>query len=200
MANVEMKEKPLVNIARVEIITIETTSRTMYFDTADEGTYSATTSEGAETILRSKNRIVATNRTEDIQYGSDITLKDLIMLPDVLCVVDGGKLVYDTVDTTKITGYRPPVLGEVVKRTLFTTNIYCEEKGTDGEILGYSKFSFPVCKGKPVDFNFKDGEFMAPQYKIVSRPKKGEAPYALDFIEKLPTYTASTTNTSSTAK
>lgn len=195
-------EKPLVNITRVEIITNEVVPRTMYFDTADEGTYAATTSEGKETILRSKNRIVATNRTEDIQYGSELTLKDLVMLPEVLCVVDGGKLTYDLVDKTKIVGYNPPVLGEVVKRTTFTTNIYCEEKDTDGEILGYSKFSFPVCKGKPVSFNFKDGEFMAPQYTIASRPKKGAAPYNLDFIEQLPTYndTSSTSNTTSTNK
>ena len=74
----------------------------------------------------------------------------------------------------------------MVNRVKFTTKIYTEEKDADGETLGYQCFAFKGCKGKPVSFNFKDGEFMAPQYTISSRVKKGTAPYNLTFLEELP--------------
>lgn len=189
--NVEMEEKAIVNIRRIEIETEEATPRILRFDTGSEAVYSATVSEGTETILRSKNRIVATDRTEDIQYGSDITLKDLVMQPEVLSIVDGGTLATTSTGegstlVTTITGYTPPVVGVPVNRTKFTTKIYAEEKDIDGEVTGYSVFSFPGCKGKPVSFTFKDGEFMAPEYTMFSRPKKGNAPYAIDFVTELP--------------
>lgn len=189
--NVEMEEKAIVNIKRIEIITEEVTPRKLVFDTASEATYSPTVNEGAETVLRTKNRIIASDRTEDIQYGSDITLKEVVMLPDVLCIVDGGTLKTTVTGSgesqiTTIKGYTPPVLGSPVERVKFSINIYTEEKDTDGEVLGYSVFKYPGCKGKPVNFAFKDGEFMTPEYTIVSRPKKGTAPYELDFIKELP--------------
>ncbi len=86
----------------------------------------------------------------------------------------------------KVTGYNPPSVGAVVNRTKFTTKIYTEEKDGDGETLGYQCFAFEGCKGKPVSFTFKDGEFMAPAYTISSRVKKGIAPYNLAFLEELP--------------
>lgn len=178
-----LTEIPLVNIVRAEIITEEDSPKTYRFDTADEATYTAVTSEGQETIHRTKNVIHAVNRTEDIQYGSDINMKNANFIPEVLAIVDGGTLV-KSVD--KVTGYKPPVVGKPVKRTLFTLNIYSEEKDIDGETKRYAKFSFPSCKGKPASFTFKDGEFMTPSYTISSRTPSGKAPYDLTFLEELP--------------
>ena len=45
-----LTEIPLVNIVRAEIITEEEVPKTYRFDTADEATYTAVTSEGQETI------------------------------------------------------------------------------------------------------------------------------------------------------
>jgi hypothetical protein len=187
MATEKLTEKPIVNIVRVEIETEEETPKVYRFDTASEATYAAVVSEGQETILRVKNKILATNRTEDIQYGSDVNLTQVVMVPEVLAIVDGGTLeTTGELESKKVIGYNPPVVGVAVNRTKFTTKIYTEEKDGDGETLGYQCFAFKGCKGKPVSFTFKDGEFMAPAYTIISRVKKGTPPYDLDFLDTLP--------------
>lgn len=187
MATEKLTEKPIVNIVRVEIETEEETSKIYRFDTASEATYAPVVSEGQETILRVKNKIIATNRTEDIQYGSDVNFSQVVMVPEVLAIVDGGTLeTIGELEDKKVTGYQPPVMGEVVNRIGFNLRIYTEEKDGDGETLGYQCFEYPGCKGKPVSFTFKDGEFMAPAYTITSRVKKGTAPYELNFLDTLP--------------
>lgn len=187
MAVEKITEKPIVNIVRVEIVTEEDSPKTYRFDTASEATYAPVVSEGEEKVLRIKNTILATNKTEDIQYGSDLNFTQVVMVPEVLAIVDGGTLnTTGELDSKKITGYTPPVVGSPVNRTKFTTKIYTEEKDGDGETLGYQCFAFKGCKGKPVAFTFKDGEFMAPAYTVSSRVKKGTVPYNLDFLESLP--------------
>lgn len=180
---VEINEKPIVNIVRVEIETEETTPRVLRFDTASEATYAPVISEGAETVLRIKNKILATDRTEDLQYGSDVNMTQVVMVPEVLEIVDGGTL---KKEADKVTGYTPPLVGVAVSRVAFKLKVYTEEKDGDGSTLGYQCFEFLGCKGKPVNFSFKDGEFMAPQYTISSRVKLNTAPYNLTFIDTLP--------------
>ncbi|GIM29825.1 hypothetical protein CPJCM30710_24910 [Clostridium polyendosporum] len=181
MANAETHA--LVNIKRVEIITDEATPQTLTWDTASEAGYEPIVSEGEEKVLRTKNTIHAIDKTEDIQYGSDITLTDNKFAPEVLAIIDGGTLKKDA--EQNIIGYTPPVSGQAVNRKTFTLNIYTEEKEGD-EIVGYFKFSYPNCKGKPANFTFKDGEFTTPEFTISSRPKNGEAPYDLDILAQLP--------------
>lgn len=178
-----MDNKALCNIVRVEIETDENEANKYVFETASEATYAPVNSEGAETVLRVKNTILATNKTEDIQYGSDITFVDTIFMPEVFALVDGGTL---KGSKGNYTGYDAPVVGSAVSRKKFKLNIYTEEKDTDGETLGYVKFGFKGCKGTPATFNFKDGEFLAPSYTISSRPPKGQAPYSIDFLSQLP--------------
>lgn len=183
MAATKLTDKIICNIERVEIVTEEDVPATYYFDTAEEANYSPDVSEGSENIKRIKDRIVATNYTQDIQYGSTIGLKDACFQPEVLAIVDGGTV---TKQTENITGYNAPAVGAPVVRKPFTLNIYTSEKGTDGEALNYYKFAFPNCKGKPAKFSFKDGEYMTPEYTIVSRPAKGAAPYSITIAKTLP--------------
>ena len=183
----KMNEKPIVNIVRTEIVTEEDVPKTYRFNTATEATYSPVVSEGAETVLRVKDEIKAVNRTEDIQYGSDINLSQAVMSPEVLAIVDGGTLTTTGSEgQEKVTKYTPPVVGAPVVRKKFTLKVYTEEKDADGETLGYQCFAYKGCKGRPVNYTFKDGEFMVPQYTVKSRVKKGVAPYELDFLEELP--------------
>lgn len=178
-------EKPIVNIVRTEIVTEETTARTFRFDTATEATYAAVISEGTETVLRVKDEIKAINRTEDIQYGSDVNLTEALMTPEVMAIIDGGTLTVD--EDGNPTKYTPPVVGTKVSRVPFTLKIYTEEKDTSGDTTGYQCFAFKGCKGRPVSYSFKDGEYLVPQYTAKSRVKKGTAPYELDFLDTLPT-------------
>lgn len=236
-------EKPIVNIVRAEIVTREASPRTLAFDTASEATYSPVTSEGTETVLRSKNTIHAINRTEDIQYGTDITFSDALFNLEVMAIIDGGtvtkttvpqhyelcsasdenalnvvtsaseenEVAYETVkaqtspvDLSDIasdgtayvklvaaaevpTSYTAPEVGSVVNRISFDLNVYTEEKDINGDTKSYIKFTFPFCKGKPVNYSFKDGEFMTPQYTCSSRPAKGQAPFSMTTLTSLPT-------------
>ncbi|UZQ49112.1 hypothetical protein [Clostridium kluyveri] len=178
------KSYPLVNIERVELVTEGTTPTTVSFDTATEASYSPVLSEGDETILRTKNTIHAINRTEDIQYGSDIEFTDAKFVPDVLALVDGGTITKE--ENGEITGYSSPPTGAVVNRTPFTLNIYTAEKDIDGNIVKYFKFTFPHSKGSPAEFDFQDGEFLSPTYTIHSRAAAGESPVQVSVVTELP--------------
>ena len=183
MAAKQLEDKVICNIVRAEIITDEETPQTYIFDTAEEATYAPDVSEGNEDIKRVKNRIVSVNKTEDIQYGSTLGLKDACFQPEMLALIDGVTV---TKTAEKVTGYSAPPSGSPVSRKSFTLNLYTSEKGTDGEVTNYFKFSFPKCKGKPAKFTFKDGEYMTPEYTVVSRPAKGTSPYNLSILAELP--------------
>jgi hypothetical protein len=176
----------LVNIVRTEIVTEETTPQTYVFETADEASVEPHVSEGQENILRVKNQILAIDRTEDIVVGYDLTFKDNTLIPELLALIDGGTLTYDDVETDKVVKYEGPESGKTVSRTKFTLNVYTEEKDESGDTVKYAKFIFKHCKGKPVEFTLKDGEFYVPELKAESRSKSGEKPVTIEFLDTLP--------------
>lgn len=178
---------PIVNIERAELVTEEDTPKTFVFDTASEADISPYLSNGQEEILRVKNKILAINKTEDIVVGYDLTLRNSTLIPEVLALIDGGTLTYDDVDIEKVISYEAPSSGTTVARTKFTLNLYTSEKDGNGDTLQYVKFSFLHCKGKPASYNLKDGQFFVPELSASSRPKKGESPVKLEFIDSLPT-------------
>ncbi len=187
MAYTEVKEFPLANIARVEIETEETVPKQYRLtDVASEAEVTAYISEGEEKELRVKNTIKAQNKTEDIVMGYDIKLVSATMVPEILALIDGGTLKYDETDTEKIIGYDAPAIGSPVERTPFTLHVYTEEKDGDGSTKSYVKFSYLHCKGKPTDYNLQDGEFFVPELTAKSRPKLGESPVSITFLDELP--------------
>jgi hypothetical protein len=82
--------------------------------------------------------------------------------------------------------YDAPPVGTPVSRTLFTMKVYTEDKDVNGETKGYVRFDFLHCKGKPVNYAFKDGEFFAEELKLSSRPAYGESPVSLAWVNSLP--------------
>ncbi len=182
-----IKEFPLANIARVEIVTEEDVPRTFRLtDVASDTEATAYLSEGEEKPLRVKNTIKAQNNTEDIVMGYDLKLISATMIAEILALVDGGKLTYDDVDTDKVVKYDAPPIGSPVKRTPFTTKVYTEEKDADGSTLSYVCFNYKNCKGKPVNYILKDGEFFVPELNLRSRGKLGQSPVNIDFLDTLP--------------
>lgn len=187
MAYEEVKEFALANIVRVEIETEEETPEQYRLtDVASEAEVTAFISEGEEKELRVKNNIKAQNNTEDIVKGYDIRLVSATMVPEILALVDGGTIKYDDTDPNKIVGYDAPVVGETVKRTPFTAKIYTAEKDVDGSDVSYVCFNYLHCKGTPVNYSLVDGEFFAPELTFKSRPKMGEGPVNIDFLDELP--------------
>lgn len=169
---------PIANIVLAEIIN-ESTGGSLLFDTAETADCKPDLSQGKEDILRVKNRIIAMNRTEDICIGYNIKLKNNTFTPEVMCLVDGG--------TMSSLGYEGPEVGIVTERQPFTLNLYSEEKDYDSSTISYVKFTFKHNKGKPVDFKFEDGKFYVPEFESHSRPKKGEKPVYVGYVNALPT-------------
>lgn len=183
MANEKVQEIPVANVALVQIVTEEDVPKTYTLETGSEMTIEASVSEGEEKELRKLNRLIAQLKTEDLIKGYDIKLKDLVIHPFVLALVDGGQ---STIGEDGLFSYEGPTMGDVVKRTPFTANIFTEEKDSDGETVGYLKLTCKHCKGSPASFTLKDGDFFAPEYTIKSRPKKGEKPMSIAQVEELP--------------
>lgn len=181
-----MEGTTLVNVARVEIVTEETTPKTYKFETSDSVDIDPEVSKGEEKVHRVKNKILATNSTEDIVIGYNLKLKDSAMKAEILALVEGGTVTYDDVETTKVIKYEAPTMGSEITRTPFTLNVYTEEKDESGDILQYAKFTFEHCKGKPTKYSMKDDDFFVPEFEIKSRAKSGESPITVDFVATLP--------------
>lgn len=181
------KDMAIANIVRVELETEETTPKQYrLIDVASEADVTAFVSEGEQKELRVKNVIKAQNNMEDIVKGYDIRLLSATLAAEILALVDGGTLRFDDIEVTKVVGYDAPAIGEVIERQPFTLKIYTEEKDADGSTISYVCFKFLHCKGTPVNYRMQDGEFFAPEMLIRSRPKKGESPASVDFIDALP--------------
>lgn len=178
--------KPLVNVRRVEIATEETTPKTYKFDTAEEIDFDPEVSKGEEKTHRTKNRILGVNTTEDLITGYNLKLKDSLMLPELFALLEGGTVTYDAVETTKVIKYEGPVMGNTIVKIPFTLVVYTEEKDESDDVVGYAKFTFEHCKGKPIKWKLKDNEFFVPDLEITSRAKSGESPVTVDFVDELP--------------
>lgn len=177
-------EKAIANVCRVDIITEGANAAAIHTTTADEAGCEPSINEGTEEVLRSKNRIIAQNITEDLVTGYELTLKELTVDPDTFAMIDGGTIEWDNAKAHFT--YLGPETGAVINRRKFTADVWTEEKDGDGETLGYQRFRFPNCKGSPVSFSHKDGSFFAPEYKIKSRPKLGQSPVDIASFDALP--------------
>ncbi|MFL0197274.1 Ig-like domain-containing protein [Clostridium sp. WILCCON 0269] len=173
---------PIANIALGEIIN-ENTGESFTFDTAEKCEAKPDLSKGKEDVLRVKNRIIAINRTEDICIGYNIKLTDNTFSPEVMALVDGG--------TVTSTGYEGAEVGKAVNKVPYTLNLYTEQKDYDSSTSKYVKFSFKHNKGTPVEFKFEDGKFYVPEFESTSRPKKGEKPVYIEYVDTLPDGTTS---------
>lgn len=168
--------KALVNIVK-SIIVNERTKEQFTFETQDEADIKPSLSAGKEDILRVKNRIIAVNDTEDIVIGYEIKMKDNVLSPELLALVEGGTFVNNK--------YEGPKAGTVVDRDKYTLIIYTEEKEYM-DTVGFARFEFRHNKGKAVDYKMKDGTFYVPEFDSKSRPAKGESPVIITFVKEIP--------------
>lgn len=137
-----------------------------------------------------KGVLIAQKSEESTLTGHKLTLTDNVFIPEVVKLLQGGTITFDAVETTKVTGYTPPVVGSTDKGEVFTVCAYSSIYNAAGVITGYECIEYPNCQGVPVSFSTKDGAFRAPSYTINSAPGNGEAPYEITYVTALPTITA----------
>lgn len=185
-------KKAKAEIATIDcsLVTIETEDGEFGFDTASSIAVEPQIEEEEAVKLVVKGVLRAQKPKTSTLTGNEITLKDNVFNPELVLILQGGAIVYDTQDPTKIVGYTPPVAGSTDKGEIFKLNAYSAQYDAAGTIVQYEKITYPNCQGKPVAFGSEDGVFRAPEYTISSAPKTGEAPYAITYVPELPELTA----------
>ena len=181
----------------VNLVTITTKSGKEFgFDTANQIEVEVQTETQDAVRLVVKGRLRAQKPEEATITGHQITLHDNVFNPELVKVLQGGKILYFQ-DADKQTmsenptnfgfaKYTPPVAGSAEKGEVFTLNAYSAIYNAAGVITGYEKTIYPNCQGVPVAFSSEDGTFRAPEYTINSAPDTGEAPYDIEWVPELP--------------
>ena len=181
----------------VNLVTITTKSGKEFgFDTANQIEVEVQTETAESVKLVIKGRLRAQKPEEATITGHQITLHDNVFNPELVKVLQGGKILYFQDADKQVTSenptnfgfakYTPPVAGSSEKGEIFTLNAYSAIYNAAGIITGYEKTMYPNCQGVPVAFNSEDGTFRAPEYTINSAPDTGEAPYEIEWVKELP--------------
>ena len=169
-----------IALANIKLVVIRTASRHYLMKTASEAGLKPRVSAGTENELRKGDVILSQYITHDIIKGYDLELTDVLLYPKVLALVDGGVSIFDAQEDFE--SYTAPALGEVTEREALGVDIYCGNLDTGGNPVDYMKYSLDGCLGKPCEFTFKDGEFYAPKYTMISTPPFGMAPLSIAKI------------------
>lgn len=181
--------KSKAEIATIDccLITVETADGEFGFDTSNKVEVEPQIEEEDAVKLVVKGILRAQKKKTATLTGHEITLTDNVFNPELVLVLQGGEIVYDTTVTDKIIGYNPPAAGSSDKGEVFKLNCYSAQYDSAGTIVQYEKITYPNCTGNPVAFGSEDGAFRAPEYTIDSAPKNGERPYTIAYVEELPT-------------
>lgn len=156
------------------------------FDTANQISVEPSIEEEDAVKLVVKGILRAQKPKTSTLTGNTITLTDNVFNPELVEVLQGGTVTYDT-DGVTPKSYTPPVAGSSDKGKVFKLNAYSAHYDSAGLIVNYEKITYPNCQGQPVAFSSEDGAFRAPSYTITSSPKQGEAPYVIEYVDALPT-------------
>ena len=181
-------KKSKAEIATIDccLVTIETTDGEFGFDTANSIQVEPQIEEEDAVKLVVKGILRAQKPKTSTLTGNEITLTDNVFNPELVLVLQGGTIKYDSQTPTKIIGYTPPAAGSADKGEVFKLNAYSAQYDASGQIVQYEKITYPNCQGTPVAFGAEDGTFRAPEYTINSAPKTGEAPYDISYVAALP--------------
>jgi hypothetical protein len=187
--------KPKAEIATIDctLITIETADGEFGFDTANQIQVEPQIDEQENITLIVKGILRAQKPAVSVITGNQITLTDNIFNPELVAILQGGTIIYDTEDPAKIVGYNPPLAGSGERGEVFKLHAYTTQYNTAGLIVGYEKISYPNCQGVPMAFGSEDGVFRVPEYTINSAPKSDESPYNIAWVPELPTLVDSIT-------
>lgn len=187
MADKVKKSKAEIATIDCSLVTIETADGEFGFDTANQIEVEPQTETEDAVKLVVKGILRAQKPKTVTVTGNEITLTDNVFNPELVLILQGGEILYDATDKTKIIGYNPPAAGSSDKGEIFKLNVYSAQYDAAGQIVCYEKIMYPNCQGEPVAFGSEDGAFRAPEYTITSAPKTGERPYEIRYVDSLPT-------------
>lgn len=179
-----------IDVALVSIQTYEEDAEEIILNTSNRIQVTPSTETTDKVTLIVKGRLIAQKPEKVTVTGNTIVLTDNVFNPEVVKVLQGGTIKYDTIEQTKVIGYKPPVVGSDEEGKLFKLKAYSAIYNAAGIITGYECITYPNCKGTPIGFGAEDGTFRASDYTINSAPNNGEAPYDMDIVNELPKATS----------
>lgn len=191
MANSATTKKAKAEIATIDCALVTITvgegdqAREFGFDTSNSIQVEPQLEEEEAVRLVVKGILRAQKPRTTTITGNQITLTDNVFNPELVQILQGGTVEWDQA-TGKLKRYIPPVAGSSDKGQVFKLNAYSAHYDAAGLIVDYEKITYPNCKGQPVAFSSEDNTFRAPEYVIDSAPKQGEAPYIIEYVDKLP--------------
>ena len=166
------------------LVVIKTTDVEIAIETAKKVAVEVQT-ETTDAIKLVKNgKLIAQKGKKVTVTGNQLTLTDNVFIPEVAKILQGGSI-SDT-DGNGYATYTPPVAGSDEKGEVFETELYSAVYDTSGQIVKYEKITYPNCQGTPFGLTREDDTFSAPEIVIDSAPKKGEAPYKIEYVDQLP--------------
>lgn len=181
----EVRQIFTADIETVQIITKEHEAKTYTFKTANKIEKTPITSEGKEVPLEIKGVRYSTKKAKNAYVGTDIKMTDNSFTPAVFAVINGGKVTYES-DETTFKSYEAPAIGEEEAKIKFDLVTYSPDLASNGDVLGYLKETYPYCEGALTGYTQEDDKFLAPEFTIMSRPPKGAKGYKIEYVESIP--------------
>lgn len=175
-------EIPTIDVVLVSIQTYGVGDNELILDTSNKIGVTVATETTDKVPLIVKGRLIAQKPATTTVTGNTIVLTDNVFNPELVKILQGGTIKYDSVNTEKVIGYTPPVVGADDEGQLFKLKAYSAIYNAAGVITGYECITYPNCQGVPIALNSEDGVFRASEYTINSAPANGEAPYDIDII------------------
>lgn len=186
-------EIPTIDVC---MVVIEAGETKIALDTASKLGVEPVTEDVDAVKLVIKGKLKAQKGKQSTITGHTIVLTDNVFIPEVVKILQGGKIRYwtdaamtgstETETEFGIAGYEPPTSDSGEKGEIFKLIAYSAQYDTSGEIIQYEKTTYPNCQGTPITINTEDGVFRVSEYTIDSAPKKGEPPYSIDYVKELP--------------
>lgn len=183
-------EIPTIDVVLVSIKPQGVDADEIILDTANKIQVTVATETTEKKTLVVKGRLIAQKPEQTTITGHSIVLTDNVFNPELVKILQGGTIKYDSGEPTKVVGYTPPVVGSTDKGQVFDLNAYSAIYDAAGIIQGYERIKYPNCQGVPIALNSEDGVFRASEYTINSAPTNGQAPYEMDIVKTLPTVEA----------
>lgn len=195
MAIKKVTEIPTIDVTLVMVANSDNTKQ-FILDTASQIAVEPQLNEEDAVQLVVKGMLKAQKPAVSTITGNQITLTDNVFAPELVQMLQGGKIKYwssaekttesDEVTTFGVSSYTPPVAGSSEKGEPFTLKAYSAQYDAAGLVVQYECIEYPNCQGVPVAFGSEDGAFRAPEYTINSAPKTGEPPYKITYVQELP--------------
>lgn len=173
-----------IDVVMSQIITKETESRTLTWQTGSKVNVKPLTAEGKEVPLDVKGVRYAVKRAKNSYLGNELKYTENSFTPQIFALINGGTLVEEPAGTFK--SYEPPAIGEEEAKTKFDLVTYSANYNEAGDLVSYMKTTYYHCEGTVTGYDQEDDKFFAPEFTIMSTPPKGAKPYKMEIVSELP--------------